>query len=55
MAEVARLLETNVNNIYKILHDTRLKLKRRLQRLGLEPQYILSLFSESGSGAYFQV
>jgi RNA polymerase sigma-70 factor (ECF subfamily) len=55
MAEVARLLETNVNNIYKILHDARLKLKRRLQRLGLEPQYILSLFSESGSGAYFQV
>jgi RNA polymerase sigma-70 factor (ECF subfamily) len=48
MAEVARLLKTNVNNIYKILHDTRLKLKLRLQRLGLEPQYILSLFSESG-------
>ena len=55
MAEVARLLETNVNNIYKILHDARLKLKRRLRRLGLEPQYILRLFSESGTGAYFQV
>ncbi len=48
MAEVARLLDTNVNNIYKLLHDARLKLKRRLLALGLEPQYILKLFSESG-------
>jgi RNA polymerase sigma-70 factor (ECF subfamily) len=46
MSEVARLLETNVNNIYKIMHDARLKLKRRLQALDLEPQYILKLFSE---------
>lgn len=48
MGEVARLLNTNVNNIYKLLHDARLKLKRRLQALGLEPQYILRLFSEDG-------
>ena len=48
MPEVARLLETNVNNIYKILHDARLKLKRRLQRLGLETQYILNLFRDGG-------
>ena len=45
-AEVARLLETNVNNIYKLLHDARLKLKRRLQALDLEADYILQLFSE---------
>jgi RNA polymerase sigma-70 factor (ECF subfamily) len=45
--EVARLLDTNVNNLYKLLHDARLKLKRRLQALDLEPQYILSLFSEN--------
>lgn len=48
MTEVARLLDTNVNNLYKLLHDARLKLKRRLQALGLEPQYILKLFSEDG-------
>jgi DNA-directed RNA polymerase specialized sigma24 family protein len=48
MPEVARLLETNVNNIYKIMHDARLKLKRRLRALDLEPEYILQLFSEGG-------
>jgi RNA polymerase sigma-70 factor (ECF subfamily) len=48
MPEVARLLDTNINNIYKIVHDARLKLKQRLQALGLEPQYILKLFSEEG-------
>lgn len=48
MPEVARLLNTNVNNVYKIMHDARLKLKRRLQALDLEPQYILKLFSEAG-------
>ena len=48
MAEVARLLDTNVNNIYKIMHDARLKLKKRLEALGLDPQYVLNLFSEAG-------
>jgi RNA polymerase sigma-70 factor (ECF subfamily) len=48
MPEVARLLETNVNNIYKVLHDARLKLKRRLQKLGLETQYIPNLFRDGG-------
>jgi RNA polymerase sigma-70 factor (ECF subfamily) len=48
IAEVARLLDTNPNNIYKLLHDARLKLKRRLQSLGLDVQYILKLFSETG-------
>ncbi|MBN1221476.1 MAG: RNA polymerase sigma factor [Anaerolineae bacterium] len=46
MAEVARLLDTNINNIYKLLHDARLKLKRGLQQLGWDPAYILRLFSE---------
>jgi RNA polymerase sigma-70 factor (ECF subfamily) len=48
IAEVARLLDTNINNIYKLVHDARLKLKRRLQALGLDPQYILELFSDDG-------
>jgi RNA polymerase sigma-70 factor (ECF subfamily) len=48
MAEVAELLDTNINNIYKLLHDARLKLKQGLQKLGWEPQYILQLFGEDG-------
>jgi RNA polymerase sigma-70 factor (ECF subfamily) len=48
MAEVAELLDTNINNIYKLLHDARLKLKQGLQNSGWEPQYILQLFSEDG-------
>ncbi len=46
--KVADLLETNANNVYKLLHDARTKLKRRLLESGLEAQYILQLFSESG-------
>ncbi len=50
---VARLLNTNVNNIYKLMHDARLKLKRRLLALGLEPKYILYLFGQSSSVGYW--
>ena len=46
IAEVARLLDTNPNNVYKLLHDARMKLKNSLQKLGLESQYILKLFSD---------
>jgi RNA polymerase sigma-70 factor (ECF subfamily) len=45
IAEVARLLDTNANNIYKLLHDARLKLKRQLEELELEPDYILKLYN----------
>lgn len=45
IAEVARLMDTNPNNVYKLLHDARLKLKRGLQALDLEPEYILKLYS----------
>jgi RNA polymerase sigma-70 factor, ECF subfamily len=44
ISEVARLLETNANNVYKLLHDARLKLKRALQVLDLDSEYILKLF-----------
>ena len=43
--EAARLLETNPNNLYKLIHDARLKIKRILLSQGLEPEYILELFS----------
>ncbi len=45
MQEVAKMLDTNVNNLYKLLHDARLKLKKTLLAQGLEPEYILQLFS----------
>ena len=45
ISEVARLLNTNPNNIYKLLHDARLKLKRHLHALDLDSEYILNLFS----------
>ncbi|MCB0155334.1 MAG: sigma-70 family RNA polymerase sigma factor [Anaerolineae bacterium] len=48
VVKVAELLETNANNIYKLLHDARSKLKRRLQDLELDPHYVMKLFSESG-------
>ena len=44
IAEVANSLNTNPNNVYKLLHDARLKLKRSLQALGLDSAYILRLF-----------
>ncbi len=45
IAEVARIMDTNANNVYKLLHDARLKLKRGLQNLGLDPDYILKLYN----------
>ena len=45
MQEAARMLDTNTNNLYKLIHDARLKIKRKLAAQGLEPVYILELFS----------
>jgi RNA polymerase sigma-70 factor (ECF subfamily) len=45
ISEVARVMNTNANNVYKLLHDARLKLKRNLLALDLDPDYILKLFS----------
>lgn len=44
ISEVAKSLNTNANNVYKLLHDARLKLKRSLQALDLDAAYILRLF-----------
>ncbi len=38
LEEAARKLGTNRNAFYKLLHDTRLRLQRRLARHGLTPQ-----------------
>jgi RNA polymerase sigma-70 factor (ECF subfamily) len=45
MSEVAKQLGTNKNNVYKILHDARKKLKSRLTEYDLSEDYVLSIFS----------
>lgn len=47
LAQVATMLNTNTNNLYKLLHDARLKLKKKLTAKGLDPEYILTLFAQS--------
>ena len=44
MEDAARKMKTNRNALYKLLHDARLRLKRRLTQEGLSPQDILSVF-----------
>jgi RNA polymerase sigma-70 factor (ECF subfamily) len=44
MEEVARLMDTNRNALYKLLHDARLKLKQHMEAQGLSLDYILELF-----------
>jgi len=48
VGEVARQLKTTPNNVYKILHDARRKLKRRLLDEAITPEYVRELFSEGG-------
>lgn len=44
MDEVARRLGTNRNNVYKIMHDARKKLKKGLTEYGLSQEYVLAIF-----------
>jgi len=46
MEEVARRLGTNRNALYKLLHDTRLRLKHRLAQEGLSVQDVLAVFEK---------
>lgn len=46
MEEVARRMKTNRNALYKLLHDARVRLKRRLEREGLPPRELLDMFGE---------
>lgn len=48
LEEAARRLGTNRNALYKMLHDARLRLKKRLEKEGLTPQEILSVFEGAG-------
>src|SRR5574341_2585263 len=44
LEEAARRLGTERNALYKLLHDARLRLKRRLAREGLTPAELLAVF-----------
>ena len=47
LEEAARRLGTNRNALYKLLHDARLRLKRRLESVGLDPEHLLASFEPS--------
>ncbi len=44
LEEVARRMGTKRNALYKLMHDARLRLKRRLAQEGLNPEDILAVF-----------
>lgn len=46
MEEAAKKMKTNRNALYKLLHDARLRLKKRLSLEGLTPQDVLSAFEQ---------
>jgi RNA polymerase sigma-70 factor, ECF subfamily len=46
ISEVARHMGTNQNALYKLLHDARRKLKKRMEAAGLSPQEVLAAFEE---------
>jgi RNA polymerase sigma-70 factor (ECF subfamily) len=46
MEEAARKMKTNRNALYKLLHDARLRLKKRLAEEDIRPQEALALFSQ---------
>jgi RNA polymerase sigma-70 factor, ECF subfamily len=46
MDEAAKKLKTNRNALYKLLHDARLRLKRRLSLEGLSAQEVLTAFEQ---------
>ncbi len=46
LEEAAKRMKTNRNALYKLLHDPRLRLKRRLAMEGLSPQEVLAAFEQ---------
>ena len=46
MEDAARKLKTNRNALYKLLHDARLRLKRRLSAEDITPNEVLTLFEQ---------
>ena len=48
LEEAAQRLGMNRNSLYKLMHDARLRLKKRLEKEGLTPQQVLSVFERVG-------
>lgn len=48
LEEAAQRLGMNRNALYKLMHDARLRLKKRLEKEGLTPQQVLSVFEQAG-------
>jgi RNA polymerase sigma-70 factor (ECF subfamily) len=48
LEEVARRMGTNRNALYKLLHDARQKLKRKMVEEGLTPEEVLAAFGTLG-------
>lgn len=48
LEEAAQRLGMNRNALYKLMHDARLRLKKRLEKEGLTPQEVLSVFERVG-------
>jgi RNA polymerase sigma-70 factor, ECF subfamily len=46
ISEVAKRMGTNQNALYKLLHDARRKLKRRMEAAGLSPKEVLAVIDE---------
>jgi RNA polymerase sigma-70 factor (ECF subfamily) len=46
ISEVASRLGTNQNALYKVLHDARRRLKRRMEAAGLSSKEVLAAFEE---------
>lgn len=46
MEEVAELMDTNRNALYKLIHDARVRLKSRLEKENLSPEEVLAAFSD---------
>ena len=46
ISEVARRMGTTQNALYKVLHDARKRLKRRMEAAGISPKEMLEVFDE---------
>lgn len=47
LEEVARRMDTNRNALYKLIHDARQRLKKKLiEHIGLTPQEVMAVFAE---------
>lgn len=48
LEEAAQRLGTNRNALYKMLHDARLRLKKRMEQEGMTPREVLAVFEQAG-------